>query len=278
MLKDKTPQERFLYWIKEREEIRIQKEAGYMKPWTTDPIFQKYKFCNVRRMDDRVSRWLMDNWYKPNFNHKNMVLACVVARHLNKPEALEVMGFPKLWKPTKFLADLKTYQKEGGKVFNGAYIIRAAKEYKSKLDMVFLQTCKNFEDNPPTINTDSIQETTEILQQYHNIGSFMAGQISADLRWAVEGNWSDACTWAPMGPGSKRGMNRLHGRDLKYNLKQDQFLDELTAAIELVKTELSSIADRLEAIDVQNCFCEFDKYERTLFENRRPKCLYPGAE
>lgn len=249
-----------------------------MKPWTTDPIFQTYKFCNVRRMDDRVSRWLLQNWYTPNKNSKYMVLACVIARHLNNTEALDELGFPTNNNLESMLKRMRKFQDDGNKVFNGAYIIRACKEYSNKLDMVFRQTCKNFVDTPLEVDTSSIQVTTERLMEYHNIGSFMAGQISADLRWGLDGDWSDKNTWAPMGPGSKRGMNRFHSRELKYNLKQEQFLEELMEVSDLLQKELPTISSKLEAIDVQNCFCEFDKYERTLLEGRRPKCLYPGVE
>jgi hypothetical protein len=37
-----------------------------------------------------------------------------------------------------------------------------------------------------------------------------------------------------------------------------------------------SITKRLEAIDWQNCCCEYDKYSRTLFGEGRPKQRYPG--
>ena len=32
----------------------------------------------------------------------------------------------------------------------------------------------------------------------------------------------------------------------------------------------------MEMMDFQNCHCEFDKYERTLHSEGRPKQLYPG--
>jgi len=69
-------QERWLYWIKEREKIRLAKDAGDSKPWTDDVILQSYRFCNVRRMDDKVSQWLLNNWYKPYRGHPHMLKAC----------------------------------------------------------------------------------------------------------------------------------------------------------------------------------------------------------
>ena len=55
-VKSMTPLNRLVYFITEREAIRLKKEAGEPKPWTSDPILQQYRFCNVRRMDDKVSK------------------------------------------------------------------------------------------------------------------------------------------------------------------------------------------------------------------------------
>src|SRR3990167_2469498 len=40
----------------ERERIRVKKERGDLPPWTEDPTLRKFRFCNVWRQDDRVSR------------------------------------------------------------------------------------------------------------------------------------------------------------------------------------------------------------------------------
>lgn len=48
--------EALLNFIAERERIRIKKEAGQPWPWTNDPILRDYKFCCVRREDDRVTK------------------------------------------------------------------------------------------------------------------------------------------------------------------------------------------------------------------------------
>jgi len=37
-----SPQERLVYWIREREAIRLKKEAGQPRPWTDDEILDTY--------------------------------------------------------------------------------------------------------------------------------------------------------------------------------------------------------------------------------------------
>lgn len=265
---------RFLYWIEEREHIREERAAGHNPPWTDDEILQTYKFCNVRRMDDYVSRWLLYNWYEPYYNHKNMVLACVLARHFNEPNVLGLIGFPEKWQPTRWLRTIQRFRETGGKPFRSAYIIRACKEYPDKAWMVIDQTCRTFRQFPLKVDRSSLRVTTERLLEYHNIGSFMAGQIACDLRWAMQGDWDDVYAWAAVGPGSRRGVNRLLEEEVKSPMSQEEFLEHLTDISQLVRDNLPEIYSRLEAIDIQNCLCEFDKYERALWGEGKPKCLY----
>jgi hypothetical protein len=106
----------------------------------------------------------------------------------------------------------------------------------------------------------------------------MAGQAIADMRWAVKGTWADAKIWASIGPGSLRGMNRLHNRPTKQPLKQVQFLVELKKLLLVYNKQLpKSISSRIEAVDAQSTLCEFDKYSRVLLSEGRPKQLYDGG-
>ncbi len=43
----------FIWFIKEREKIRFQKEIGLPRPWTNDFILDKTRFCNIDRIHDR---------------------------------------------------------------------------------------------------------------------------------------------------------------------------------------------------------------------------------
>jgi hypothetical protein len=56
MLDSTSTTTRFVYFVGERETIRLRRESGQPRPWTDDPILAAWSFCNVRREDDRVSR------------------------------------------------------------------------------------------------------------------------------------------------------------------------------------------------------------------------------
>jgi len=48
-----NPVKSFFDYCKERENIRIKRESGESFPWSKDPIFQKGRFLNVFREDDK---------------------------------------------------------------------------------------------------------------------------------------------------------------------------------------------------------------------------------
>lgn len=274
--KMERPIDRLAYWIQERESIRLKREAGEKKPWTDDEVLQKYRFCNVRRMDDKVSKWLYENWYQPHFDYPNMLVACALARFINLPESLELIGFPLTFGASRIKRKVRQRKESGENVFNGAYIV-SGKSGRDKIESVVDYYVKPLHANKlqKKIDTDSMEETHALIQGCFGFGSFMAGQVTADLRWALSGSWSDRNSWAPIGPGSRRGMNRLLESVVNTPIPQVDFDTLLTRLIADLSVALpDNIGERLEAMDYQNCLCEFDKYERTLFEGRRPKAIF----
>lgn len=270
------PFERLVEWIRERERIRVKRSFREPPPWTDNEALRTYRFCNVRRMDDKVSQWLLTNWYRPNRNHPNVVVAAALARHFNLPHVLQAIGFPKVWEPERIKTVVRELKVSGKTVFNSAYMVRGI-ESTDKTEMVVDWVCQPLVGNPPAINGNSMEASVAALLPYWGFSSFMAGQVVADLRWAMSGSWSDRNDWAPIGPGSKRGMNRLHERPKDKPLDQGQFLEELRELRPKLIERLPNETKRLEAMDFQNCLCEFDKMERVLSGEGKPKNLYRGG-
>lgn len=286
-VKKLKPLDCLLYFIREREAVRLKKEAGKPAPWTDDEILQRYRFCNVRRMDDKVSRWLLDNWYTPYKDHPNMLAAAVLARHFNLPITLKAIqpyvfteGKPDWgWMKTKVRSLSRP-------IFNAAYVVHGIGTV-DKTEMVVDRVAKPlFESSKEAriVYTDSMEKTHSTLSCFWGMGSFMAGQVVADLRWAVSGTWADRNEWAPVGPGSARGLARLlfqddwarNGRTLATQPKHWLRLFR-EHVLRTVRSRLpASIVDRLEAMDYQSCLCEFDKFERALWGQGTPKQRYPG--
>jgi len=274
--------DRFVYWINEREKVAVKKLAELPKPWTDDEILQQFKFCNVRRMDDRVSRWLFENWYDPNYGHCNALIACTIARFINLPTSLEIIGYPScFWSKhvvSRMKRQLREHRDGGNTVFNSAYMVRG-NDGMDKIECVFDYYVAPVAGIPigDRLKWASMREAWERVSQCYGLGSFMAGQVVADLCHAYPYTWKDRWMWAPIGPGSKRGMNRVLGRPLRSPMNQKQFNRLLQDLIRTVRPHIADLSIKLEGIDYQNCLCEFDKYERVLWGMGRPKHRYPGG-
>lgn len=268
--------DKLIYWIRERESIRAQKEAGYAKPWTRDPILLTYKFCNVERESDRVTKWIHKHWLMPYADCPNVAFAMCVARHFNWPDTLEVIGFPEVWHPETVRSILKNRRdKEGKKIYTGAYTVSTCGRSMEKIDysLDVVLTPMYYKLKNPNFDT-TLEEYWKELQNHEGFSSFMAGQVIADLKYIKP--LSDAPDWntfAPLGPGSIRGLNRFFNRPLAYNVKQVQGTEELISIQEIIKQQTGL---DLALHNVQNCMCEFDKFIR-LQEGGKVRSKYNGV-
>jgi len=264
------------YWIEERDNIRALKEGGAPKPWTKDVILQSYRFCNVRREDDAVTRQIAAGWRNPKYWGKhNFVPAMIFARTINWPATLEYIGFPDSWSSEEILTKLDQYQGMGHKTYTGAYFITAGPTGVRKNAWV-VGNANSYFFSPPRLDPLSLENSwREILEnKYPCVGPFIAGQVIADLKYTSHlreaKDWWD---WAAIGPGSMRGLNRLFERGLKDKITQEQGLEELREVASHLQQYKSQY---LHLQDVQNCLCELDKYERVVWGEGKPKSGYKG--
>lgn len=286
-------QELFFFWVKERESIRQKKEKGLPKPWTDNQILQRYKFCNVRREDDRVTVWIKDNWREQYRGHPNMWFAMIVARLFNWPPTLENIGFPdwssfgyKSFKEYKehcrfFLKDRR--DTHGLKIFTGAYLVSTNGVKMDKVDYILDRVLTPIWErgcDPQHLGESAggwkLEDYWYFLTQFDGLGSFMAGQVIADLKYVdpVLEQASDWWTFAPLGPGSIRGLNRFFGRPTDKPLKQEPGLKEI---LEIRTMIYNRLGYNLPAHDVQNCMCETDKFIRLTKGEGKTRSTYPGV-
>lgn len=259
-------------FITARESVRVNKENGKPRPWTKDPILEKFRFCNVHREDDYVTRWLRANWYRHLSDDPDAWFVAVVARLFNFPDSLyEIEPFVLPWKPEKVREILHRRKMLGEKNFNAAYIVSTNGVAMDKIDYVITRVLgplwaarKQMRGIP-----HSLEDFHNKLTQFDGLGSFIAAQVIADLKylpdWISIPDWH---TFAASGPGSRRGLNRVMGFPLKLHLPEQGWrahLGDLQRAIQPLE---------LHAQDLQNCLCEFDKYERARLGEGTPKQIY----
>lgn len=276
-----------------------------LKHLTNDPILQQYRFCNVYRELDRVTVWIRQHIREPFADHEHLWFMLAAARYINWPETLaELIAQPGAWpsytnfEPRIMTMALQARRARGDKVETGAYMIRAESDtnapwyswskqrYVAEVVLGKLWERRdwfreNLEPRDPA-EAWGMYGFWNALQDKHftGWGPFMAYQVTVDLRWTrYLCHAPDINRWAAVGPGSARGLNRLHGRPVKQALNQVQALAEMRQLRELIQEpgRLAPWVQLPDLSDIQNCLCEFDKYQRVLLGEGRPRSMYvPG--
>jgi hypothetical protein len=278
--------EPLFYWVREREEIRKRKDAGLdQASWTVDPILSTWRFCNVRREDDLVTIWVRDHIRKPFANHPHLWLMLCIARQINWPETLTELIQSFAWpdeygfEPSMITAVLNDRKRRDQKVYTGAYMISAPSTKGADKQAYIAETvigglwsrrdifARHFVGGDP-----QLQRTHELIMRTNGWGQFMAYQAVVDMRFTKllqdTGDWH---CWAAAGPGTLRGLNRLHGRDKDAMLSQGQALREMRAIYKVVQQETGVAMD---FSDVPNILCETDKYLRVKNGEGTPRARY----
>lgn len=281
MKPDYTP---LWHWIREREAVRLRKDRGDAFPWTDDPIISTYRFCNVRREDDRGTVWIRRNIRERYHNHPMLWLMLCIARQINWPDTLadliENGAWPDsgLFDPREITMILNRRKDRGDKVYTGAYMISAPATKGADKQAYIAETVIGAlwrrREHFPSLYV-SLRKVHEWISASNGWGPFMAYQAVVDMRFtSILGTAPDMETWAAAGPGTIRGLNRLHARPVKASLSQSQALDEMRMIYKTVQIETGVPMD---FSDVPNILCETDKYLRVKNGEGKPRALYvPG--
>ena len=294
--------EAFFDYLKEREEVRLRKEAGLSvsfeeKKWTDDPILSTYKFTNVRRHHDRTSNQLREIFYNEHFNddRRSILMNCALFRYFGTWEFAEAVGWQEYddfdFEGIKELASERLAERE--RVFTGAYVITNQGISAPKQEVVvdiFLQGLHK--------KTQELVKLAAVTQSWERVASemrslmgfggtgFMTKEVLLDTTYTgfwenvvenmPDGKFSfpkDWWNWTPIGPGALRGAARMAGSDVPVPLKEDKAAGVIMALGSL--QELYWNYDfLLSPTDIQFGLCEFDKYERVRLGQGKPRSRY----
>lgn len=284
-----TPFDRFVAFIVARENARV---TGQYTGVYAD-ILKTYRFCNVNREDDRVTKWIDAN-LRMEGDPKLLVMKLVLGRFINWPDSLvDIIGqgaFDGFWNGSAFMRAMACRMSQGEKTYTGAYMIRAGTGEDAKLHKHEYLVKRVFDPLWETLGQmDEVFELCdqwdELLRGIFGMGDFMRNQIITDMKYtyllprAQTADWETFCL---AGPGTNRGLNRLEDLPLTQGRKSGAANDLLLALRSKVLDKLGtkSPAGRwwkntfADLNNLSNCLCEFDKAERVRLGQGKPRSLY----
>jgi hypothetical protein len=267
----------FMRFVIERHRIYERRAAGQPAPWTKDPILRAYRFCNVYRELDRVTLWIANHWRGPYAQYEHLWFAMVIARLVNRPETLALLACPGRWNKKQFLSIMHARQEAGEKTFGSAYIVSTGGKAMNKAEYLaqyVLDPLWKAREIIRPRRLDSLHQFFSRLTAYDGLGSFMAAQIVADMKYVDPlVHAIDWWTFASSGPGSRRGMSYVMGKDPRtISWREKEWREALSELSVLVRPVAKHEGlPRLHNQDLQNCLCEFSKYARTVNGTGRPK-------
>jgi hypothetical protein len=281
--------QQFFAFMCEREAIRLKKEAGEPKPWTTDFIFQQYKFTNVKREDDRTTRWMREHWTDPHMDQSPslQLFNCALFRYFGTVEFATAVGWQRGWAPAHIIGTAQAMLADKKKVFTGAYVITNGGIAKPKQVVVTEEyLAPLYQQSEELVRvaraTNSWEKVANMMRRLPGFGGsgFMTKEILQD---AINGTVvfpahgpADRNTYCPAGPGARRGLNRVFGEPVDAPMTDRAALDAMLVLFNVRKEHLAYYMPELELHDIQFQLCEFDKYLRVQNGEGRPRSTYPG--
>lgn len=254
------------YWINEREAMRLAKEFGakdlkFKFGYHDDPHMGTVRYCNVRREDDKVTRWLAENW-RPKYNE---VWHILLARLLNRIDTLKAII------PSVSIGSLDGVKnqlkamRERTPIFGSAYTVSTNGHAMDKVDYIIDRVVKPAKEYQHWLWWEGLicplESACYELCRLNGVSSFMAGQIIADLKntkghpLSLAPDWH---TWATPGPGSLRGLTAY----FRKPVTPSGFASALVQCYTETRPHLKDWVPELHMQDFQNCLCEFSKYVR----------------
>jgi hypothetical protein len=269
---------RYFAFINKRHKIYLDRQAGLPRPWTDDPILQKYKFTNIFRELDRGTIWYREHIREPYADEPELFFNTCMYRHFNYYPTAERIGYYSQGCPLgeydpKFLERLlRELKAKVGKIYTSAHMISGTlggDKISQSCWKILLPLWNNREKLQPQPG-DTLQKAFERFQT-PGYGPFTRYEVITDLRHTrYLQDASDIMTWANPGPGAMRGCERLVGvwARGKHSFSKEQYLEIMKTMLYMSKEFLESYVPALEMRDIEHSLCEWDKYERGCNEGQ----------
>lgn len=270
----------FWYFAAERQAIFERRRKDVSPPWTDDAVLRANKFTNVYRASDRISQYLIRNViYTPmRSNADDIVFRILLFKIFNKIETWKLLeqAFGVIsssnFSPEHFGDVLEAAMQRGESIYSGAYImptglrsLRLARKHQTHLAV--LQMMIDTELPKKVADSKSLADLYVLLRSYPLLGDFLAYQYAIDINYSDVTGFSESEFVMP-GPGARSGIRKCFSTPGDYT--ESDIIGIVTERQEIEfqnrGLDFSYIGGRpLQQIDIQNIFCEIDKYARVRF-------------
>lgn len=269
----------FWKFAAERQAIFCNRQSQSLPPWTTDPILSSFKFTNVYRASDRVSQFLIrEVIYAGDDDPTEVIFRVLLFKLFNKIETWQLLErelgpiTTVRFSIEKFSAVLNRAFEVGQRIYSGAYIMPAgaktfntARKHEAHLQLLEFMLKDKLSER--ILAAHSLEQLFRILRSYPLIGDFLAFQYAIDINYSEVTHFSES-EFVAAGPGARSGLRKCFG-----NLEGVSEEDVIRLVTEVQEEEFSRRGisfkwlggRRLQLIDIQNVFCEIDKYARVRF-------------
>ena len=271
------------YWkfASERQKIFFKRLRGESRRWTDDPILKLYKFTNAYRVADRVSQYLLKKViYEGSQEPKELLFRILLFKLFNKIETWEAIKKEvdeisyKEYSFNTYNRILERERRKGNSIYSAAYIMASGStsfgnRYKHQNHLQLLDSMIKDEVHKKLAAFDTMEQVFNLLKSYPTIGSFLAYQYAIDINYSTLTNYSEM-EFVKAGPGAIDGIKKCF---LSVGDYSEEDIIKWMADIQHEQFERLDIkfltlwGRDLQLIDIQNLFCEVDKYSRVAHPN-----------
>lgn len=258
----------FFAFCRERERIRILRESGAPGPWSEDPIFQKGRFLNVFREDDRGSKALLRFAEPLASDLPRLIHAVFFARWCNKQTTLDALDPAQLLDPERLRQTLDTlpHQPWCNVAAYPVGPVRWQGTPHSRLDTattLFGEITGVLSRAIIDAGGDVVRATRAINTLFEMDNDFPIFMAVMDLAW-FRPDIIDPGSHVPTGIGAVAFLDRL-----QRHLGLDSHVQTCERMIDLQGEHWPEARRRLQPIDIEYLSCECRKYYSYLNGTKR---------
>jgi hypothetical protein len=247
----------FFDFCREREKIRLARENDAPAPWTDDPIFQKGRFLNVFREDDRGSKAILRFAGSLEKDLSALIHALFFARWCNRQVTLDKLSTKILSNPKKLRKKLETLEPWCNVTAYPVEPVHWEGAQYSRLDAATILFGENKESLTDTITGaqgDVIKATNAVNALFRMQNDFPIFMTIIDLAW-FRPDVIDPGSHVPTGIGAVAFLDRL-----QKHFGLDSHQQTCDRMIALQKEYWPEAKRAFQPIDIEYLSCECRKY------------------